>query len=67
MITLVTINPHMAIIQIRIEKNFIEYVILDGSYVVNIILEELRKPLGLSNPKLAPYNPRMAYQTMAKI
>jgi hypothetical protein len=67
MITLVTINPHMAIIQIWIGKNFIEDVILDGGYTVNIILVELRKPLGLSNPKLAPYNPRMAYQTMAKM
>jgi hypothetical protein len=51
----------MAIIQIWIEKKFIEDVLLDGGYGVNIIFEELRKPLGLSNPKLAPYNPRMAY------
>jgi len=56
----------MAIIQVEIGKNIIEDVLLDGGYGVNIITKQLRLKLGLSKPKLAPYNMKMAYQTTTK-
>ncbi len=51
----------MAIIQVEIGKNTIEDLLLDGGYGVNIITKQLRLKLGLSKPKLAPYNMKMAY------
>ncbi len=54
----------MAIIQVQIRKNFIEDVFLDGGFGVNIITKKLRVQLILSKPKLAPYNLRMANQTI---
>jgi hypothetical protein len=62
----ITIDNHMAIIQVQIEKNTIENVLLNGGSRVNIITNELRLRLGLPNPKLAPYNLKMADQTTIK-
>jgi hypothetical protein len=47
-------------------NNFIEDVLLDGGFGVNIIMKKLRMQLGLSKPKPTPYNLRMANQTIAK-
>jgi hypothetical protein len=41
-------------------------VLLDGGSRVNIITKQLRLRLGLPKFKLAPYNLRMAYQTITK-
>jgi hypothetical protein len=38
----IAINHQMAIIQVQIGKNFIEDLILDGGYGVNIIMKILR-------------------------
>jgi hypothetical protein len=50
----------MAIIQVHIGNNTIEYVLLDGGFGVNIITVQLRLRLGLPKLKPAPYNMRMA-------
>jgi hypothetical protein len=60
----IAIDHQMAIIQVQIRKNFIEDVFLDGGFGVNIITKKLRVQLILSKPKLAPYNLRMANQTI---
>ncbi len=62
----VTIDNHMAVIQVQIGKNTIEDVLLRGGSRVNIITKQLRLRLGLPKPKLAPYNLRMADQTTTK-
>ncbi len=41
--------------------------LLNGGFGVNIITEQLRLRLGLLNPKLTPYNMRMADQTTTKL
>ncbi len=64
--TIVVIDSHMAFIQVQIGKNIIEDVLLDGSFGVNIITEQLRLRLGLPKPKPTPYNLRMADQTTTK-
>ncbi len=64
--TIVTIDNHMAIIQVQIGKNKIEDVLLNGGFGVNIIIEQLELRLGLPNPKLAPYNLKIANQTTTK-
>ncbi len=56
----------MVIIQVQIGKNTIKDVLLDGGFGVNIIIEQLRLRLGLPKPKLAPYNLRIANQTITK-
>jgi hypothetical protein len=38
----IAIDHQMAIIQVRVGKNFIETVFLDGGSRVNIIMEKLR-------------------------
>jgi hypothetical protein len=40
--TLVDINNHMAVIQIKIDINTINDVLLDGGYGVNIITKQLK-------------------------
>ncbi len=40
--------------------------LLDGGFVVNIIIEQLKLRLGFLKPKLAPYNLRMADQIITK-
>jgi len=62
----VAIDHQMAVIQIQIGKNFIEDVLLDSGFGINIIMEKLKVQLGLSKPKSAPYNLHMANQTIAK-
>jgi len=49
----------MAIIHVQLGKTFIEDVLLDGGFRVNIITKKLRVYLGLSKPKPTPYNLRM--------
>jgi hypothetical protein len=39
--TTITINNHMAVIQVQIGKNTIEDVLLDGGFKVNIIIKQL--------------------------
>jgi len=56
----------MAVIQVQVGKHFIENVLLDGGYGVNIITEKLRVQLSLSKPKPASYNLCMVDQTIAK-
>jgi hypothetical protein len=53
-------------IQVQVGKNFIEDVLLDGGFRVNIIMKKLKVQLGLSKPKPTPYNLRMVDQTIAK-
>ncbi len=62
-IIVITINNHMAIIQVQIGKNTIEDVLLDGGSRINIITKQLRLRLGLPKPKLVPYNLKMLDQT----
>ncbi len=40
--------------------------LLNGSFGVNIIIEQLKLRLGLPKPKLTPYNMRMVDQTTTK-
>ncbi len=54
---LIIINPHMAIIPMHVGKNIMENVLLDGGSGVNIIIEDLRKKLGLPIPKPTPLYP----------
>ncbi len=63
---IVTINNHMAIIQVQIGKNIIEDVLLDGGFGVNIITEQLKLRLGLPKLEPTPYNLRMANQITTK-
>jgi hypothetical protein len=65
-IAIVTIDNHMAIIQVQIGNNTIKDVLLDGGFGVNIITKQLRLKFGLPKPKLAPYNLRMIDQTTTK-
>jgi len=62
----VAIDHQMVMIRVQIGNNFIEDVLLDGGFGINIITEKLRVQLGLSKPKLAPYNLLMANQTITK-
>jgi hypothetical protein len=63
----VTIDNHMAVIQVQIGKNTIEDVLLDGGSGVNIIREHVRLRLGIPKLKPPPYNLRMADQTTTKL
>jgi hypothetical protein len=60
------IDHLMVVIQVQVGKNFIDDVLIDGGFEVNIITENLRVQLGLS--KLSPmlYNFCMADQTITK-
>jgi hypothetical protein len=51
----------MTVIQVQVGKNIVEDVLLDGGTSVNIIIKNLKTKLGLSKPRLAPYQFRMAY------
>ncbi len=62
----IAIDHQMAVIQVQVGKNFIEDVLLDGGFGVNIIMEKLRVQLGLSKPKPTSYNLHMDDQTIAK-
>jgi hypothetical protein len=56
----------MTVIQVQIGKNVFEDVLLDGKFKVDIIIKGLCVQLGLSKPKLTPYNLHMAHQTIFK-
>ncbi len=60
------IDHQMAVIQVQIGKNFIDDVLIDGGFGVNIITENLRVQLSLSKLNPMPYNFRMVDQTIAK-
>ncbi len=60
----IAIDHQMAIIHVQGRKNFIEDVLLDGGFGININMEKLRIQLILSKPKLAPYNLHMVDQTI---
>jgi hypothetical protein len=62
----VAIGHHMARIEVQVGKNFIEDVFLDSDSKINIIIKKLRMQLGLSKPKLAPYNLHMVNQSIVK-
>jgi len=59
-VSLVTIDPHMAIIQVHMGKYIVEDVLLDGGSGVNIITKDLRNKLGLPILKPTPYTLKMA-------
>jgi hypothetical protein len=63
----VTIDHHMAIIQVQVGKNIMEDVLLDGRSNININTEELLWKLGLSQLELDPYNFKMVNQTTTKL
>ncbi len=65
-VTSVAIDHKMGVIHVQVGKNFIEYVLLDGGYKVNIIMKKLTVQLGLSKPKPTPYSLCMVDQTIAK-
>jgi hypothetical protein len=56
----------MAIIHVQARNNFIEDVLLDGGFGVNIITKKLRMQLGSSKPKPTFYNLRMVDKTITK-
>jgi hypothetical protein len=56
----------MVVIQVQVGKNFIEDVLLDGGFKVNIITKNLRMQLGLSKLKPTPYSLCMVDQTIAR-
>jgi hypothetical protein len=56
----------MTVIQVQVDKNFIDDVLIDGCFGINIIIENLRVQLGLSKPNPVPYNLHMVDQIIAK-
>ena len=60
------IDKHMPVISICIGKNVVDDVLLDEGSGVNVITEEERRRLGLPKPSLAPFNLKMANETIAK-
>ncbi len=56
----IAINLQMAVIQVQVGKNFIEYVLLKGGSKINIIMEKLRVQLGVLKLNPSPYNLHMA-------
>ncbi len=58
-VTSITINHQLALIQVQIGKNFIEDVLVDGGSRINIITKKLKVQLGLSKAKFAPYKLHM--------
>ncbi len=62
----VVIDHQMAMIQVQVDKNFIDDVLIDGGSRVNIIIDNLKVQLSLSKPNPAPYNLHMVDQTIAK-
>jgi hypothetical protein len=56
----------MVLIQVQVGRNFIEDVLLNGGFGVNIIMGKLTELLGLAKLKPTPYNLRMANQTIVK-
>jgi hypothetical protein len=65
--TLVAINPHMAVIQVHIGQNLVDDVLLGEGSRANIIIEDLKKQLWLPFPKPVPYMLRMADRSLTKL
>jgi hypothetical protein len=57
----------MVIIQVHVGRNLVDDMLLDEGFGANIIIEDLKKQLGLPSPKLAPYMLRMANQNLTKL
>jgi hypothetical protein len=38
----ITIDHQMVVIQVQVGKNFIEYILLDGGFGINIIMKKLK-------------------------
>jgi hypothetical protein len=55
----IIIDPHMVIILVHVGKNIMEDVLLDEGSCVNIIIEDLKRKLGLPISKPSPYTLRM--------
>jgi hypothetical protein len=53
-------------IQVQVGKNFIDDVLINGSFKVNISTKNLKIQLDLSKTNPTPYNLHMANQTIAK-
>ncbi len=53
-------------IQVQVGKNFIDDVMIDRGFGINIITKNLKVQLTLSQPNLTPYNVQMANHTIAK-
>ena len=60
------IDKHMPVISICIGKNVVDDVLLDGGSGVKVITKEERRRLGLPKPSPAPFNLKMANETIAK-
>jgi hypothetical protein len=60
------IDHQMAMIQVQVCKNFIDDVLIEGGFGVNIIIENLGVQLGLSKLNIMFYDLRVANQTIAK-
>jgi hypothetical protein len=56
----------MAIIQVQAGKNIVEDVLINERASVNIIIENIRKKLGLPKPRPIPYHLTMADQSMIR-
>jgi hypothetical protein len=56
----------MVVIHVQVNFFFIEIIILDGGYKINILIKKLKMQLGLLKPNPAPYNLRMADQTITR-
>ncbi len=53
---IMAIDHQMAMIQVQIGKKFIDDVLIDGGFGINIMIKNTKIQLGLSKPNLAPYN-----------
>ena len=59
----IAVDRQMPVVQITIEKTLVDNVLLDGGSGVNLMSNNLRKQLGLPQPKPSPYFLKMADQT----
>jgi len=62
----IAIDHQMVVMQVQVGIFFIEDVLLDGGFRVNIITEKLKVQLGMSKPKPTPYNLCMVDQNIIK-
>ncbi len=57
----------MALIHAQVGKNFIDYVLINGGFRINIIIEKLKdRQLRLAKSKPTPYNLHMGDETIVK-
>lgn len=57
----------MVVIQVKVGKFFIDNVLIDGSFGVKIIIQNLKVQLSLSKPNPSPYNLFMENQTIVEL